>query len=586
MSIKFEASGDFSQLLAENQKYQQSLVKLTEQVQKLEANANKMAAAATKAGQQFAASGTPLGDYQRTVDKLSKQMAAGTISQTEFAQAVSKADAVYEKSKTSLDATTAKVEAHKGSLSGLGSQIATVAAGYLSWSAALGVVKEALQFVQQESDKAKESLKGLQPAEGQMAQIARNADDLAAMSGAADTLAAKYGVKREDTRAAIVEGRNLSIDDQSIESMVKYSDVASLGAQTTLGGKMSMIFGRDQVTPQEAASMGMLAAGASASNFEEMSKGIPSAAEGGRMAGASAEETLALYSVFAGQFPSAQVGAERIKALGGKIAKSDDLKGLGFGGAMEKMAGMKDEELFGGEGTVFGADMESRVAYETLKKEMAAFKAMRDKVGEEKATMRSGGDSFFETQYRQKFDPTLAKTQQGKDYVQTQIALEEQRKAEIAREIANERQFGTAGIQRQTGVDREMAALKDRQAVGAAQYAGQKAGDLATFVGGNETVAATATRAGAAAVGGDSTGFGGFAWNRLQGAATLGATDIIAAIRAAVGGDAQIEEQKTTRAAIERQTQVAEQTLEVLRRAPRSGASAAAAVPNVQRQGR
>jgi hypothetical protein len=48
----------------------------------------------------------------------------------------------------------------------------------------------------------------------------------------------------------------------------------------------------------------------------------------------------------------------------------------------------------------------------------------------------------------------------------------------------------------------------------------------------------------------------------------------------------QLEEQKASRKLLERQTQVAEQTLEVLRRTPRSGASAAAAAPNVQRQGR
>jgi len=586
MSIKFEASGDFSQLLAENAKYQQSLVNMTQKVDALTKTVDQMGAAAAKAAEKFAAADTPLGKYQRTVDSLSKQMKQGVITQVEFAQKVGEADKVYAASANSLEKATSKVEPHKTALAGLGTEVATVALQYVGWQAAISVVGDALKFVQEETNKAKDSLKGLQPAEGQMAQIAKNADDLAAMSTQADTLATKYGVKREETRAAIVEGRNLSIDDKSIESMVKYSDIASLGAQTTLGGKMSMIFGKDQVSPEEAASMGMLAAGSSASNFEEMSKGIPSAAEGGRMAGASAEETLALYSVFAGQFPTAQVGAERIKSLGGKIAKSDKLKGQGFSGAMDTMAGMQDEELFGGDDTVFGADMESRVAYETLKKEMAAFKAMTGQVAAEKATMRAGGDSFFETQYKQKFDPTQAKTAGGKEYVETQLALEENRKQAIGVEIANERQFARGGIERETAVGRTMQDLKEQNTVGVAQYGGKIAGTAAEFVGLGGNATAAATRAGAAAVGG--TDSGSFVGRRLASAATLGMTDVFAAIKAAVSGgnESQLEEARKTREATEKSNELLGRVADRLDQTPRSGGSAAAGAPNLQRQGR
>lgn len=372
-------------------------------------------------------------------------------------------------------------------------EITSMVAGYVSLQGAIQLIGDAMRYVQDETRKAVDSMKGLQPAEGQMAQIAKNTDDLAAMSMEADRLAATYGVKRDDTRMAIVEGRNLGIDNTAIEAMTKYSDIASLTAQTTLGGKMSMIFGQEKVKPQEAVSMGLLASGGSAAQFEELAKGIPSAAEGGRLAGASDEETLALYSVFAGQFPTATTGAERVKALGGKISKSSRLKGKGFAGAMTEMAGMKEDELFGGDGTVFGADLESKSAYEALKANMPAFQAMTQQVGAEKATMRAGGESFIERQFRQKFDPSMAQTGAGKQYVGTQLALEEQRKAEIAREIANEAQLARTGIGTQTAIDVQMAGMKQRGAAGPSQFWAEKAGKAAQVAGGGEFVAGAVT---------------------------------------------------------------------------------------------
>lgn len=552
MSIKFEATGDFSQLLAENAKYQRALVKLTEQVEKLERAHDGMAASAGK-----------------------------------------------------LKGTNADVEQHASTLGSLTSSVAKVAASYVSWQAAIQVVGDALRYVQEETEKAKTSLKGLQPAEGQLAQIATSADDLAKMSSEADRLAAGYGIKREESRMAIADSRNLGIDDKSLESMAKYSDITALTSQTTLGGKMSMIFGRENVTAEEAVSMGLLASGGSAAQFEELAKGIPSAAEGGRMAGATAEETLSLYSIFAGQFGTAQTGAERIKALGAKIGKSEQLRGLGFTKAMQRMATMREDELFGGEGTVFGLDTESRVAYETLKKEMPAFQEMTGKVAAEKSTMRAGGESTIEKQYRQKFDPSLARTAAGREYVEQQIALEQNRRQEIALEIANERQLATGGVTRETARDTELARQKREGQSALYQFGGSRAAQAADLLGASAGMTETATSFGtqAAAVGVmGAAGLVDFWRRRLMGryfgdstpTATSGGFPPAAAPPGLVlppGQESpiaaeQLEEARRQRAINERQAETLDRISDQLGNAPRSGASAAAAGPNPQRQGR
>ena len=390
------------------QRYQDAVVQLDRKLAEGKTLAEAHAQAVMRLSTEFDKAATPADRYELAVAELTKEFKAGKLSADQYDGAIAEqkrtldlASGATEKHAGAVDKATDAGRKHGEQVGGLGSKIMTAVASYLTFDAILGQVKQALQFVNEEIDKAKASLKGLQPAESQLAQIAKDADDLAQMSNEADRMAGEYGVKREETRAAVVEGRNLDIESKQLESMVKYSDVAATSAQTLLGGKMQAIFGKENVSAEEAVSMGLMAAGASASNFEEMSRGIPSAAEGGRMAGASAEETLSLYSVFAGQFGTAQTGAERIKALGAKISKSEQLKGLGFSGAMEKMAGMKEEELFGGEGTVFGQDTESRVAYETLKKELPAFKAMTAKIAAEKQTMRGGGESFIGAVRRQ-----------------------------------------------------------------------------------------------------------------------------------------------------------------------------------------
>lgn len=662
MAVKFEATGDFSDLIAENQRYQKQVASLTEQLHEMTGVADPMGKAGVKAfrdlqraaeqarksietptdalnqqiarldqalkgkllsprehaeaveklRQKYADTTTAAQRYQDAVVQLDRKLADGKTSAEDHAQAVMRLSTEFDKAATpadryelavaeltkefnegklsanqydealaeqkrTLDLASDATEKHAGAVDkatdagrkhgeqvgGLGSKIMTAVASYLTFDAILGQVKQALQFVNEEIDKAKASLKGLQPAESQLAQIAKDADDLAQMSNEADRMAGAYGVKREETRAAIVEGRNLDIESKQLESMVKYSDVAATSAQTLLGGKMQAIFGKENVSAEEAVSMGLVAAGASASNFEEMSRGIPSAAEGGRLAGASAEETLSIYSVFAGQFGTAATGADRIKALAGKLSKFQPAAGKGFVGGVEeierfaaespekyaakqakiaeltaemeatedkehrkklqttlagetkalsKMAPTREAFLFGGEGSIFGSDTESRVAFETLTKQFDTVKAMTAKITAEKQTMRGGGESFIAAQYAGKYDESRAKTDEGKAYVRTQQALEENRQNEIELEIANERQLGLQGVQRESAIAGERARQKKEGVAPLLQYGGVVGGWAAEQVGADAETSRKAVRAGTAAAPG-VIGPAGLLWN-------------------------------------------------------------------------
>jgi chromosome segregation ATPase len=569
MPIRFEASADFQQLIAENAKYQKSLVTLTEKVEKLEKQAQQMAAAATKASQQFAAAGTPLGDYQRAVDKLSKQMAAGKINQQEFAAAVSEAGQKYDASMKSLGETSGAVEGHKGALSGLGSQVASLASGYVSWTAGLQLAGQALQFVQAETEKAKASQDSLVDARRNLVQVAKDEQDLAQMVARADAGAAKYGVDRNQAYQVLFNARSEGFE-ANYEDILASSQVIDPTAAAGVAGQVPALFAKtEKLTAEQAVSGTLLAAGESRLDFTPLARALPQAAEGGAIAGASFSETAATLSVLASRFKSGDTAAERIKQLATKL-ETKGVEGDGLIGKFETLIASGPEGI----ADFTGDSSELAAAVTIMQQELATIKTQAAKVQAEVDRVGAGGESMVDRQIG------IAQSDPAEQARMNRV------RAEIAREIANEQQFAREGSSRAAATDREMARLKEEDRAGILQFGVQSAGTAADFVGADTSWTQWAMRSMEAAM----NPFAGYAkvsgareeTDRLR-AETAEMQKRIAEERAAQASGQRIQEEQLE--AIKQQTNVLQNVADRLS-GPRSGASSAAAAPNVQRQGR
>ena len=189
-----------------------------------------------------------------------------------------------------------------------------LAAGWLSVSAAVSAVSAGLADVREEQGKALASLKGTIPVDQRLLQISQSGADFSRMTGTADNLAKKYGVDRKQMRELMFSARSEGFAP-AVGSIAAASPVLSVGAQATVAGQVPGLFGKEGLKPMQAINMGLVAAEKSRLTFEELSKSMPSAAEGGSIAGASSVETFASLSVLASRFKSGETAADRLKAF-------------------------------------------------------------------------------------------------------------------------------------------------------------------------------------------------------------------------------------------------------------------------------
>lgn len=582
MAIRFEATGDFQQLLAENRKYQEAVVRLTEQVQRLESSAGRMGESSRRS---FQGGGEAAAQYRATIRDLDSQLAAGKITQDQHAAAVRNA-------REALNAADGKVKEHKGALSGLGSQVTSLVAGYVSWQGALKLAGDALQFVQQETNKAKASQDSLVDQRRRLVQVAATDDggkDLEAMIARADAAAAKFGVARNLAYEVLFSARSEGWD-KDFEKVLATAPVMDPSAAAGVAGQVPKLFeGSQQISTEQAISGTLVAARESRLNFEQMARAMPAAAAGAAIAGASFSETAAALAVLAAKTKSGDEAATRIKGFATKLGLSAEYAGKGIIGGFEALAAADEESRR----EFLGSSIELNEAYLLLSESMPTIKAQKSRMDEELATVAAGGQS------------TLAGARQSALSDPAEQARLERVRAEIAREQANERQFARSGSLRQASVDREVSRMKGEDMGGLAQFAGQKAGQAADFVGLDADTTAGVTRGAGRVIGGS---FGGMLGRRLLGAATFGLSDVysfatgyreaqeprpqpapptsrVNATSDPVLSD-QLTELRAQRAAAERQTDILERVADQLARQPRSGASTAAAAPSVQRQGR
>jgi hypothetical protein len=161
--------------------------------------------------------------------------------------------------------------------------------------------------------------------------------------------------------------------------------------------------------------------------------------------------------------------------LATKLAISEDetLKGKGVLGGVEALQGMDEESrrLF------LGESQELNVAYQTLTANLPEVRQRIAEINAELETMRAGGKSVVQKQFEEFFDPSSERGQR-------RLALEQQRQAEIAREIANEQQLSLQGMQTQATRDRVLAEMKTQREATFGQFAVEQVSQGAELLGG------------------------------------------------------------------------------------------------------
>jgi chromosome segregation ATPase len=201
---------------------------------------------------EFTAAASPADRFAAEVATLDAQLKQGKISQDQHTEATRKA-------KTALESSQQAASKKGGAMRSLGSQLATLAAGYVSWTAILNVAGKALEFVRQETEKAKQSQDGLVDSRRRLAQVATSEDDLAAMLERADQAAMKFGVDRKKAQEVMFSARSEGFE-QDYEMILQNSTVVCPNAAAGVAGQVPGLFKQTEDISSEQAISGTLAA--------------------------------------------------------------------------------------------------------------------------------------------------------------------------------------------------------------------------------------------------------------------------------------------------------------------------------------
>lgn len=510
--------------------------------------------------EDFLATASPADVYRQAVSELTDQLNDGEITSEDYRKSIAKHD------QDLADATGAG-EKHGSMVDQLGQKMIALGGGYMSFQAILGTVKEALAYVNQETEKAIGSADKMTDSNKRLIQVYDTAEELDAAVKQADTLAAQFGVQRDVVRRVMFAAKSEGFES-AVPDLIKYSDVVDAEAAATVAGQVPGLFGEGSIDAMTAVNATLAAAKSSRLDFEKIATALPKLAEGGALQGADPAEAMGVLSVMAGHFASGDTAADRFKALSTKLSLDERTKGQGIVGGVQTLQAMSDEDRK----EFLGDSQELNVAYELLTRRMGDVQERIALVNAEIEAGQTGGQTSLERQYNLMYDQETAFGRQNS-------ALEARRRAQIAEEIANERQFAEGGARREAASDREMARLKEQEVNAAAQsqasWMGRAVGGMLTMLGFDDQVSEAFTAGTTRAIGEVGSG-------RTRGVEGLTESlreEPLLAPRAAAEMQTQLER-------IAAATDRTAQSLDRIAASTGTGASAAAAVASPQRQGR
>ena len=263
---------------------------------------------------------TPLERYNARVKELSALQRQGALSAEEFARAQSLA-------KENLDDENAALAQKNDFLGTAKEQMLAYATGIGSAATIATALHATWKQITEEQKKGLEALKATQPADSNLLQISDNAQQFQQLRSESDQLSMQTGVDRTAVREVMFQGVSEGFKD-AVPDIIKANQVIPVKEAAGVAGQIPALF-QGQLKAMEAVDLTLAAAKASRLDFAPLARALPAAAEGGSIAKASPEETLATLSVLASRFKSGEAAADRIKAFaavagidqGGKTAE-------------------------------------------------------------------------------------------------------------------------------------------------------------------------------------------------------------------------------------------------------------------------
>jgi hypothetical protein len=323
----------------------------------------KQAAAAEKELERFAKrtteiNSTPAEKYAAAVKRADDALKAGKISQEIYNRELVRQKSLLDATQQAMQNVGRQQQQSMGE-NFLG-QVKALAGGYFTLQTAVNLVADAFRHAKQESQAALASLRSLDDANRRLNQIAGSPAELDAMMQRADAAAEKFGVDRAVARDTLFQTFNYG-NPQDFEQIMAASALVAPQEGARVGGKMAAMF-QGQVSPMQALNMTIRAAKSSEMDVEQFASTMAIAGEGGRIAGAGADETMAAVAVLSSAFKSGQVGADRVKTFMTKTGLDSRFAGKGLLGSLDALQAMNPEERAG----FLKSDMEINAAYQAL----------------------------------------------------------------------------------------------------------------------------------------------------------------------------------------------------------------------------
>ncbi len=356
--------------------------------------------------------------------------------------------------------------------------IKSYAAGLMSLQGAAAIYGNAMKEARAQTEGAMAATDRLVEARRRLLQVQSSSADLSGLESKADALATQYGISRQEARGLMFSARSEGFEGTA-PAIARIAGANVLGAEqaASVAGQIPGLFGR-KISPEASLNATLVAAQQSRLSFEQIATALPSAAEGGSLAGASAGETMATLSVLAGRFSSGQTAADRIKAFGARAGIDKQFAGLGIMGTVDKLQAMPEAER----NKFLGLSQELNVAYSTLVQEREAIRQRQQQIIA--AISASGTEASALSQAeRVAFDPNTEAGRLNRERVQL---LKEQNRVEISREgrlAAGGYATESTVLARQAAMEESGTNFLSRYATGWAMRGVQEQGGGATAVG-------------------------------------------------------------------------------------------------------
>lgn len=255
--------------------------------------------------------------FQKIVDQQRKAEEGYKNISTKSRQAAGEMESGQRRAQAGFDKTGKSIREQGGLIGEATKGIKAYATAAGAVGAAVAAIRAAWKQVIEEQQKGLDALKKNEDTGRALLQISDSPEQFQQMRQQSQQLSSQFGVDITTVERVMFSAVSEGFRD-AVPEIIAANQVIAPEAAAGVAGQVPALF-KNQIGALEAVNLTLKAARDSRLNFEDIARSLPGAAEGGAVAGASPEETLAVLSVLASRFKSGDTAADRIKAFSTKV---------------------------------------------------------------------------------------------------------------------------------------------------------------------------------------------------------------------------------------------------------------------------